>query len=77
MDFVSTAVPPLIPGDSRVRNSTVDRMSRVEALLSVPTYETSALPVFSTVPIGTLVLDVTTGVLKFANTAGWMSITST
>ncbi len=77
-DFVTTSVPPLIPGDAVVRNVTVNNRAQNEKLFQVPTVTTTAaLPAYASVPVGTLMLDKQAGVLKFANTSGWIAVTNT
>jgi hypothetical protein len=75
MDFVTTAVPPLIPGDIRVRNMQADKTNLAVVSTTLGTFATSALPTASTIPVGTIVMDTTLNVLKYVSTSGtWLTV---
>jgi hypothetical protein len=77
-DFVTTAVPPMIPGDIEARNVTVNKRAQNVKVFQVPTVAATAdLPNPLTLAKGSLFLDLQTNQLKFVNTVnGWTTVSN-
>lgn len=72
-DFVSTATPPLIPGDSVFRNVSANKGLKVGQLFVLPTITTATLP---TQAVGALMFNTTNNKVMVSSTSNtWLSLT--